>query len=120
MATIKSRKRYRVPLRSAARQRRRIRPRSSSARLLVIVVIAFLAASVLLRRMLRPLHLRAYSHASRTALPLESSRLRGADPGAVMRITTGERDAMATSLDVEFDHAAIAPPEVNNLNVWTH
>jgi hypothetical protein len=52
---------------------RRNHRRYSLARLLIIAGIALLAASVMLKRMLRPLHWRPYSHASRIALPANSA-----------------------------------------------
>ncbi len=53
---------------SVTQGKHRVRRRYSLARLLIIAGIAFLAASVMLRRMLRPLRRPSFSHASRIAL----------------------------------------------------
>jgi hypothetical protein len=68
------RKRHRsISLAVRQQGKRRIRRRYPFGRLLIIAVIALLAASVMLRRMLRPLHWPPYSHASRIALLADSS-----------------------------------------------
>jgi hypothetical protein len=94
------RKRHRVSTRMRQGNRRNHR-RYSLARLLIIAGIAILAASVMVRRILRPLRRPPYSRISRIALPAQFWPSRR--PPSVSHFVGGRSDVRAAEASVKLN-----------------